>query len=298
MLQLTPELVVKKLEELVGNVDKSTLFVWDVDDTLIKAGSDYSSTGAQTICPRFSEIIHKTRSLGTMHIALTNASPFNNDLKFNGGVLELTPVPQVAKRNICPSYFQGTAQLGGPVTFENLRIAGLGYIGIDLTAPEWQSLPRELDTIQFQYDVEKDPGGKELAKVIGREGQVLATWVDAGDQRAYRHVQWDSVVPGFGPDQGKRHFIRSEGSLLEVLCRPIFSRGIIFCNFINLYTQCYYGYMKGVILRSFLKECKNQLGRVFSKVIFIDDTLACVENVFEVMGEMGIPCVGIHILSH
>jgi hypothetical protein len=296
MLQLTPEQTVKKLEALIGGVGRGILFVWDIDDTLIRGGSDYSFTGAQAICSRFSEIIRKTRDLGAMHIALTNASPFDNDLKFNGGVLELTSIPQVAERAICPGYFQGTAGSREPVTFENLRIAGLKHIGIDFTDGELQKIPRELPITQFQYDRERNSGGKELVKVINRGGQVLETWVDAGDQKVYRHVQWDSMVPGFAPDHKKRHFIQSQNSLSEVLCRPIFSHGIIFCNFINLYTQCYYGYIKGVILRSFLDECKNQMGRVFSRVIFIDDMLPFVENVIKVMKEIGMPCIGINIL--
>jgi hypothetical protein len=300
MLQLAPQQVVKKLEEFVvsGRVDGGTLFVWDIDDTLIQAGSDYSFNGAQAIRPEFSEIIRKTRSLGAMHIALTNASPFDNILEIKGGVLELTPIPQVAERATCPSYFQGTTNSGGSLTFENLRIAGLRHIDIDLTNSELQKIPRELPITQFQYDTEQDPVGKELAKIIDRDGRVLETWTDSSDQKVYRHIQWDSMVPGFAPDHRKRHFIRSGNSLSEVLCKPIFSGGIIFCNFINLYTQCYYGYIKGLILRSFLNEWKKQIGRKFSNVIFIDDTFTYVENVVQVMGEMGIPCTGIHILSH
>ncbi|MDR2812892.1 MAG: DUF2608 domain-containing protein [Puniceicoccales bacterium] len=76
-----------------------------------------------------------------------------------------------------------------------------------------------------------------------------------------------------------------------------FSSGIIFCNFINLYTQCHHGHIKGDILRSFLVEYEKRTGRKFSNVIFIDDTLACVENVIEVMGKIGMPCIGINIFT-
>jgi hypothetical protein len=297
IIQLTPIQVAEKLEELIADetVDKDTLFVWDVDDTLIQAGSDYSLFGARAVCLQFPKIIHGTQDHDVKHIALTNASPFHNELKFEKGIFDLIPIPEVANRNTYPIYLQRTGAFQKSVTFEDLRIAGLKHIGINFTNSEWQQLPRELTTIQFHYDMEQHRN--TLLEAVSQNGEFLETWLDADDQKEYRHIQLDTIVPGFASNSRKRHFIQSDDSLSEVVCSPIFSDGIIFCNFINLYTQYYYGHIKGNVLRSFLDECKKQVGREFSKVIFIDDTLACVENVVEAMEEIGMPCIGINILT-
>jgi hypothetical protein len=298
VFQLEPDRVAEKLTALAngGTINEHTLVVWDVDDTLIQQGSDYSLFGAQAICLRFSEIIRMTQKIGTAHIALTNASRFDNALEFEAGVLKLTSAPQLASTDL--NYIQKTGDANGPLTFEKLRIAGLKHIGVDFTAPEWQKLPRELEIIQFHYDIEQDPNGKELAKIIGRSGEISEVWIGATDRKVYRRIQWDAIVPGFEPNHQKRHFIQSDDSLSEVICQPIFSGGIIFGNFINFYTQCYCGTIKGTILESFLKECEKRIGRRFSNVVFIDDTFACIEDMAKVMKAIDMPCIAINILSH
>ncbi|MDR1906687.1 MAG: DUF2608 domain-containing protein [Puniceicoccales bacterium] len=299
ILQLTPRQVAQKLGELIadGTIGEDTLFVWDIDNTLIQAGSDYSPSGVQPICPTFFEIIRMTQSTGIMHIALTNASPFNNDLNFEDGILDLVSIPEVVKRSPYPNYFRKAMDSKGPVTFEDLRIAGLKHMGIDFTNHELQRLPRDLTTIQFHYDIQQDPVGNELSKTICQSGNVLETWFDESDHKEYCHIEEDTIVPGFAPNNRKRHFIQTHDSLSEVVCSPIFSSGIIFCNFINLYTQYYYGHIKGNVLQLFLDECKKQIGRAFSNIVFIDDTLSCVENVCQVMEQIDMPCIGINILT-
>ncbi|MDR0417860.1 MAG: DUF2608 domain-containing protein [Puniceicoccales bacterium] len=299
ILQLAPMQVAEKLEELISDetIDRDTLFVWDIDDTLIQAGSDCSPLGVRVVCSQFPQIIRKTQDHGVKHIALTNASPFDNRLKFRRGVLELVSIPEVVSRNTCPFYWRRTGASKESVTFKDLRIAGLKHIGIDFTNSEWQQLPRELTTIQFNYDMEQYSGENALPKTVSRDGKVLEAWFDADSQKECRHIQMGTTVPGFTQDGRKRHFVQSDDSLSEVVCNPIFSRGIIFCNFINLYTQYYYGHIKGNILQSFLNEYEKQSGRKFSKVIFIDDNLAYVENVVEVMEEINVPCIGINILT-
>jgi hypothetical protein len=126
----------------------------------------------------------------------------------------------------------------------------------------------------------------------------LKVWDDARGQGECRHIQMDTIVPNFEPDGRKRHFIQNVSSFSEVLCRPIFSGGIIFCNFINFYTQYFHGHTKGDILQLFLEEYEKQTGQKFSNIIFIDDKLSCVKNVKEVMEKIGMPCIGINILPY
>jgi hypothetical protein len=72
--------------------------------------------------------------------------------------------------------------------------------------------------------------------------------------------------------------------------------GVIFSNFMDNRLHHLYQHRKGDILRLFLNECKEKNNQVFFNVVFIDDTFLCVENMVEVMAEVGMPCVGINIL--
>jgi hypothetical protein len=80
-------------------------------------------------------------------------------------------------------------------------------------------------------------------------------------------------------------------------CAPVFTNGVIFSNFINNHMQYLHQHRKGDILRLFLDEYRKKNNQVFSNVVFIDDTFLCVESVFEAMAAIGMPCIGIHILS-
>jgi hypothetical protein len=80
-------------------------------------------------------------------------------------------------------------------------------------------------------------------------------------------------------------------------CAPVFASGVIFSNFMNSHIHHSGRHRKGDILRLFLDECKEKNNQVFSNVVFIDDTLPCVENVVKVMEEIDMPCIGINILS-
>ncbi|MDR0740159.1 MAG: DUF2608 domain-containing protein [Puniceicoccales bacterium] len=79
------------------------------------------------------------------------------------------------------------------------------------------------------------------------------------------------------------------------ICAPVFWKGIISSNFVNTEIHLVYGFQKGYILRLFLDKYKEQTGRVFSNVVFINDPLLCVENVVEAMAEIDMPCIGINI---
>jgi hypothetical protein len=277
-----------------GAISENTLLVWDIDNTLIQASSDYSVSGAQPICPKFSEIIRKTQAKNIINIALTNASPFDNNFTLEKGNLNLTFNLLIAERNICPSYFHANLDAGEPLTYENLRIAGLKHIGIDFTGPEMQKLPKTFGLVRLNYDTKKHPSGEDLVKIVAKNGRAIGEWVDTADQTRYLYIQMDASPPEAEPNNyQKRHFLQRDNRFIEIVCNPIFSSGIIFCNFFSVYAQCCYGSIKGVILRSFLAKSKNI--RTFFNVIFIDDILACVENTVDNLDGLGIPCIGINI---
>jgi hypothetical protein len=82
------------------------------------------------------------------------------------------------------------------------------------------------------------------------------------------------------------------------ICAPVFWNGVISYNSVNSKTHLSYGCQKGYILQLFLDRYREQTGRKFSNVVFIDDMFLCVENMVEVMAEIGMPCVGINILTN
>jgi hypothetical protein len=55
-----------------GTINGNILIIWDVDNTLLKEGSDMMLSGAVPINPEFSKFIAKTQEKGFRHIALTN----------------------------------------------------------------------------------------------------------------------------------------------------------------------------------------------------------------------------------
>jgi hypothetical protein len=258
ILRLTPAQVAKTLEKFIANgtVKKDTLFVWDIDNTLILPGSDYSSFGVKPTCSRFSKIIRGMQRKGVVHIALTNASPFNNELKIERGVLKLTSVPQIA--SIYPHYILKTGNTNRPLTFERLRIEGLKHIGINFINSEWKKLPRELEIIQFHHDTKQDPDEKELSKIVSRSGKILEVWTDAKDQKVYRHIQCDAIVPDFEPNDRKRHFIQSDSNLSEVLCRPIFPVALFFAILSIFTPNATTDTLRGIFCDHFWSNMRNE----------------------------------------
>jgi hypothetical protein len=292
MLQLSPKQVAEKLSELVraNIINENTLVVWDIDNTLIQAGSDYEPSGAIPISPEFAEFIHATQNIGTTHIALTNASPFDTDFTF-----KTDTSPPTFLHTIEPQRSVGN----GNKTFENLRVDGLKHIGINFELDAFREIPRELSVVKWNYKMKNIQKINEIKDIINKNGTLVTQWINSETKKEHQHILVIDLSPiaDFGADPRPRHFIQSDGNLTELMCIPIFSHGIIFCNFINLYTQYYYGYLKGNILNVFIEMCSEKVGRKFSNVIFIDDTFECVENVFKVMRKIGIPCVAINLFN-
>ncbi|MDR1435062.1 MAG: DUF2608 domain-containing protein [Puniceicoccales bacterium] len=307
IVRLPPEGVADRLTKLIdeGVINEQTLVVWDIDNTLIEAGSDFTKGGALPIHPLFSSIIRRSQSKGVTHIALTNASPFYSDLIFREDTLVVGSVnpmkypfdPLLMRKgdwNDYPEYFKGPEIFPKPTTFEELRIKGLEYIGVSFNDLKFQKIPRELFLFQWAHPSEENETKflKEQLKQCGKIGKALADQSSKG-----QHITLDMhrIAPGFFPEDQNRHFIQSANDLTEFLAVPIFSSGIIFCNFINLYTQSYFGYLKGTILDFFLKIYREKTGQEFLNVVFIDDTFECVENVFKAMRQINKPCISIHI---
>jgi hypothetical protein len=307
IVRLHPEQVAERLIKLVdeGTINDRTLVVWDIDNTLIRAGSDYTQQGAIPIHPLFADIIRSSQGKGVAHIALTNASPFYTDLIFEGDSLavrrvEPIPYPFDPSRLVkgdgmdYPEYLKGPEVFPKPTTFEELRIRGLEYIGIRFNDLKFQKIPRELSFLQWAYAPEANET-QLLQEQFRRWGKALRIAFNQTGKMQHITLNMQQIAPEVFPENQSRHFIQSAEGLTEFLAVPIFSSGIIFCNFINIHTQSYFGYMKGTILDLFLKICQSEMGQEFSNVVFIDDTFECVENVFKVMGQIHKPCISIHV---
>jgi hypothetical protein len=307
IVRLQPEQVAERLAKLIGKgtINGRTLVVWDIDNTLIQMGSDYTKRGAIPIHPLFADIIRSSQAKGVAHIALTNASPFYTDLIFEGdslSVKNVEPVPYHLDPSHAvkgdgmdyPEYLKGPEVFPKPATFEELRIRGLEYVGIRFSDLKFQKIPRELPFLKWTYSPETNEI-QLLQEQFRRCGKALK--IVSNQRSKWQHITLNmhSIAPGIFPKNQNRHFIQSDDSLTEFLAVPIFSGGIIFCNFINLHTQSYFGYMKGTILDLFLKICQKETGQEFSNIVFIDDTFECVENVFKAMRQIGKPCISIHI---
>jgi hypothetical protein len=249
--ELLPDWVARLLRQLSknGTINEHTLVVWDVDDTLLKEGSDLMFSGPLLIHPDFPGFIQETQANGTTHIALTNGGAryrtrLVRDDEGNWTVASIVPVDfSVADsdergENDCfiPFYLRARFKNTDRVTWEFLRIEGLKQVGISFENPFGESK-------------------------FSKPRHVLGTLKEHNDP----------------------------------FCAPVLADGVIFSNFTGNHAHLHCHHRKGDILRLFLDECKKS-NRVFSNVIFIDDTHACVKNVVEVMGAIDMHCIGIHIL--
>jgi hypothetical protein len=249
--RLLPRQVINMLRQLKknGTINKNTLVVWDIDDTLWKGGSDLRGSGPRPIHPDFSKFIRATQAKGTIHIALTNGGArYRTQLRQDDEeiwmVTDITPIDfSVADSDgrgkegcFIPSYLRPQFKDTDRVSWEFLRIAGLERIGISF-------------------------------------------------EKAFEESEF--LKP--------RHVLGILKERNQPFCVPVFISGVIMSNFVDSHVHLC-RYRKGDILRLFLEECKEKDNRIFSNVIFIDDTLPCVENVVEVMKKIGMPCIGINIL--
>jgi hypothetical protein len=288
-LELSPEEVVIELKKRLenDNIDETTLIVWDIDNTLIEDASDQMACGALPIHSEFASIINKTKDKDAINIALTNASPFNTNFKFESGHLSLVSIePQgffvkddpytdeCPEYGLIPQYLKLSLDPNRFITFGELRIEGLRHIGINFAETNFLKLPRIFPPIMTNTD----RSNYFATPTTDGKGQYITIDVNQNPQRI-------------------RHLIQVEETCQEVVCVPVFSQGIIFGNYVNDYTQTQYAYTKGSILKLFLQLFNEKLNKVFSSVIFIDDTDECVDDVIAAMKEINMPCTGIHILS-
>jgi hypothetical protein len=286
LLSLSPDETAAKLHQLIedGIIGPGTLIVFDIDDTLFEEASDQMLSGAIPIHPDFAIIINQLLRIlteneeGTRCVAITNGA---TRLKMKFTENEDQSLPQVRKvkpkkhrvkdddklkedDRIIPKKLRENLDPEDRISWEALRMGGLREVGI--------SFENFFGEFEFFF----------------QSRQVLGT-LYATEEGA--------ILPFMRPFPPNVKYI---------VCAPVFKDGVIFSNFLdpcehpNAHPNTHYtfGSQKGHILQLFLTRCREQADWVFSDVIFIDDTRACVENVVEVMKKIDMPCIGINILSH
>ncbi|MDR3317669.1 MAG: DUF2608 domain-containing protein, partial [Puniceicoccales bacterium] len=322
ILELTPKDTISKLQELNknGTINTNTGIVWDLDETLFQSSSDQKPSGAIPIHPEFSKYIKTTQEQGIRHFGLTNNSQYKNiatiDSQQDKLVINSEPI------NICAEH-KNCLIFGKPekwnflkdtdISYEGLRIKGLKDIGIDFDDSRLSTIPQHLGILVERY-VQSDNNSvrtvdmkkmfrDSIKNVTQNPYKTVGQFNDFRTGERYQYIQAE-YIRKYAQIQSSEnpqtyHFICNEKNsedINEILCVPIFSKGIIFCNFLNKNLSAWFAYRKGDILELFLKIHEEKTGQEIGNVIFVDDQIANVQNVVEVMTRIGKPCIGIHLI--
>ncbi|MDR0590387.1 MAG: hypothetical protein LBG09_00825 [Puniceicoccales bacterium] len=268
---LPPAQIVARLHQLIndGTINKDTIVVFDIDNTLFKEGSDQMPSGATPIDPGLAPVIKKMQNTGATVIALTNGGSKCEIIGLTNPVVQLTceQAENLSVYEILPDNFQGLLDDFDPIPFEFLRIEGLRSIGIDFS----QSFKGSIS--------------KKLNQDIGVKHE------DLGKGKSTSNRLFELQEKNF-PALGSVRI--PNGKQLIEICVPYVINGIIFSNFSDPTLQARFGFIKGEILELLFNECKEF--KIFSNVVFIDDFEPCVKNVQEVMKKRNMPCIAMQIV--
>jgi hypothetical protein len=272
----SPEEVCSYLGEALKQADdaRTTIFV-DIDDTLIKEGSDVNSFlqfgnfDRMKLCNE--ELIKKL-------VALNN--PNNSNLECFG----LTSATALEEKD---RQLQDRQVYGGH-SFPKIRSDAINHLGILtnkypcdgtfslplVTAPDSQSAPQEL--IPKLQPLTLSPEMEERNFFLGCEFFDHTDRMRFGPMRQNFYVKDPNGIRG--PQEG----------YVQLIACPTYENGVIFSNFLE-FNQ---GFQKGLIVRSFLlSRDRSEWPTV---IIAIDDNLSMLESIQAVCADLGITFFGIH----